>query len=63
MIIDVTGIKLIPGNFGKDCPGNGENAECCCDECDYILCCLDTHIVEECTVCTDYRCPRANKKR
>ncbi len=33
MIIDITGIELIPGNHGKDCPGNGENGnECCCDE-------------------------------
>lgn len=37
MIIDVTGIELIPGNNGEDCPGNGEhkdengnyNLKCC----------------------------------
>ena len=36
MIIDVTGIELIPGNNGEDCPGNGEHIdnngkviECC----------------------------------
>ena len=23
--IDITGIELIPGNCGKDCPGNGEH--------------------------------------
>ena len=23
MYIDVTGIILIPGNYGSDCPGNG----------------------------------------
>jgi hypothetical protein len=42
MIIDVTGTKLIPGNHGKDCPGNGEHEgiECCCDECNYMLCCF-----------------------
>jgi len=46
-IIDVTGIKLTPGNEGKDCLGNGahfdENGnriECCCDECDYLKLCL-----------------------
>ncbi len=44
MIIDITGVVLTPGNFGKDCFGNGEHIdekgnliECCCDECDYML--------------------------
>ena len=39
MIVDVTGVVLIPGNQGRDCPGNGNqpNIECCCDECDYML--------------------------
>lgn len=23
MIVNVTGIELIPGNGGRDCPGNG----------------------------------------
>ena len=27
MIIDVTGIELIPGNNGADCPGNGEHVD------------------------------------
>ena len=42
MIIDVTGAVLLPGNFGKDCRGNGEGKEieCCCDECDYCLLCF-----------------------
>ena len=40
MIVDVTGIVLIPGNGGRDCPGNGETGECCCDECDYMIKCL-----------------------
>ena len=46
MIIDVTGTVLIPGNGGEDCPGNGNHhntegiVECCCEECDYRLCCL-----------------------
>ena len=46
-IIDVTGIKLTPGNEGKNCLGNGKHydendnlIECCCDECDYIIKCL-----------------------
>ena len=40
-------ITLVPGNGGKDCPGNGEHhdkdgnlIECQCDECDYLLLCL-----------------------
>ena len=43
MPIDVTGVELRPGNGGKDCPGNGEDPqiECCCDECDYMLDCID----------------------
>lgn len=43
MITDATGITLIPGNKGMDCPGNGKNAglNCCCNECDYMMCCLE----------------------
>ena len=40
-------VSLIPGNRGKDCPGNGSHfdkygnlIECCCDECDFMLCCF-----------------------
>ena len=54
MIIDITGIELTPGNNGKDCLGNGhhfdENGkpiECCCDECDYLLCCLSEEDYED----------------
>ncbi|MCL2299194.1 MAG: hypothetical protein FWC27_03495 [Firmicutes bacterium] len=28
---------LIPGNEGRDCPGNWEE----CDECDYLMCCTN----------------------
>ena len=61
MIRDITGTVLIPGNFGKDCPGNGSNpdVECCCDECDYMMCCLPTHNIAECSKCEDKDCPRA----
>jgi len=60
MIIDVTGIQLFPGNLGKECPGNGANgaAECCCDECDYLLCCLPDHKETDCLNCKDRDCPR-----
>ena len=40
MILDITGIILLPGNGGGDCPGNGQSGECCCDECDYYLTCF-----------------------
>ena len=61
MIIDTTGIILIPGNGGKDCPGSWEFAglNCCCDECDYMMCCLETHNREKCYACKDRDCPRA----
>ena len=78
MIIDITGIELTPGNGGKDCKGNGnhfdENGklyECCCDECDYMLCCIneDWNLSDyidlsavaskhDCKYCSDTECPR-----
>ena len=70
MIIDVTGIELIPGNNGEDCPGNGEHIdnngkviECCCDECDYLICCLETHNQEYCKICSDFKCPRVSNTK
>lgn len=40
--LDVTGIKLTPSPYGRECLGNGEwpGYECCCDECDYYLVCF-----------------------
>ena len=66
MIIDPTGTELIPGNGGEDCPGNGlfvdENGrtpECCCDECDYYLCCFsDDFYPHTCRECPETACPR-----
>lgn len=60
MIVDITGTVLIPGNWGKDCPGNGENTdiECCCDACDYLLCCIEENDPESCATCDDQQCPR-----
>jgi len=60
LLIDVTGTVLIPGNQGVDCLGNGTNpgVECCCDECDYMLCCLQTHDMADCVQCNDKGCPR-----
>ena len=61
MIIDITGTMLTPGNDGKDCLGNGEhpNIECCCDECDYLQCCLESHDSMECYSCRDKKCPHS----
>ena len=48
MIVDVSGTVLTPGNYGEDCMGNGKHfdengnlIECCCDECDYLICCTE----------------------
>lgn len=61
MIIDITGTILTPGNLGKDCLGNGTHAgiECCCNECDYMLCCLEEHESSECLNCDNTDCPNA----
>lgn len=64
MIIDVTGIVLTPGNMGEFCAGNGKHfnddgklIECCCDECDYLMCCTDMHNNKECLECRAINCP------
>ncbi len=63
MLIDITGTKLTPGNQGKNCLGNGLHSPypCCCDECDYMLCCLNTYDMRECTTCRDADCPRSSQ--
>lgn len=58
MIVDITGIELIPGNGGADCPGNGERGECCCDECDDMICCFGVETETICESCRDRNCPR-----
>ena len=42
LIDQSTGIILIPGYHGDNCPGSGmlQGFECCCDECDYFLICF-----------------------
>lgn len=61
MIIDCTGTILIPGRMGRDCPGNGlhKDVECCCDECDDMMCCLEDYDESECQSCKDANCPRS----
>ena len=65
MIIDITGIEFTPGNNGKDCLANGthfyengEPIECCCDECDYMICCFEMSGLKDCHNCDDDLCPR-----
>ena len=62
MIIDVTGTILLPGNNGLDCPGNGlhPGIECCCEECDYMMCCLEDHDPRKCLICCVEDCPRSS---
>lgn len=62
MIIDITGTVLTPGSCGKDCLGNGLHPEfeCCCDECNYFLCCMESHEMSECLRCKDPDCPRSS---
>ena len=63
MILDITGIELLPGNGGKDCLGNGDHVdingnpiEICCDECEYLLCCISE--IADCENCSVNECPR-----
>ena len=59
MIVDVTGTILTLGNHAKDCLGNRLHPlfPCCCDECDYMLCCMENHNPLRCSTCKDNRCP------
>ena len=59
MIIDVTGTVPTPGNGGRECLGNGRfvGYECCCDECDYFLCCYKNEDSILCKTCRDTNCP------
>lgn len=70
MAVDVTGTLLTPGWSGKRCKGNGEHKnlfgkyiECCCDECDYMMCCDESFDMEECEFCNDRECPNAKTCR
>ena len=61
-------IKLTPGNFGRDCLYNGMNfdnkgriIECCCDECDFLICCVENIRDEDCLGCVTAKCPNRQK--
>ena len=69
MIRDVTGIKLTPGNMGRDCLGdgrhfdkNGRLIERCCDECNFYMCCIEEHDQNDCKTCEYFYCPRVKNK-
>ncbi len=60
--LDVTGVVLTPSYHGKDCKGNGLHKdehgnviECCCDECDFLICCNCDE--DYCDMCEDEECP------
>ena len=47
MLVDIAQerkISLVPGNEGRDCPGNWE----LCDECDYLMCCFESDRCDRC---------------
>lgn len=64
MIVDEKNIKLIPGNEGRDCLGNGSHVDkegdivCLCDECNYMMCCFPEYGGEDCYNCSEEECPR-----
>lgn len=63
MIVDITGTILTPGNLGLDCVGNGFHKvhACCCDECDYLLCCTEWNWKLMCVTCREWDCPRQSE--
>ncbi len=63
-------IRLMPGNGGNDCPGNGKHIgqnglvlECCCDECNYYLCCYGQSTLKNCGQCKMPGCPRRDSEQ
>ena len=62
MLTDATGVRLTPGNGGRDCLGNGANGgECCCDECDFLRCCTAEDWASRCGDCDTIECPHCIK--
>ena len=69
IIVVISGIVLIPGHGGKECMGNGKHKtkngnviECCCEECDYLMCCSEDFDSTKCALCTDINCPNSKAK-
>ena len=63
IFIDPTGTVLTPSFHGENCAGNGEQSGsiCCCDECDYMLCCIQEITKEKCKKCDVIDCPNIIK--
>ena len=66
MIIDVTGTVLTPKSEhclgdGRHFDENGMPIECCCDECNYLMCCTGVFLTVKCEECADEDCPNAGK--
>lgn len=68
--MDEKEIELNPGNYGKDCPGNGEHIDkngyfipCLCDACDFMMCCLESNWREKCITCKESECPHFRKRK
>ncbi len=59
------GLVYIAGNWGLDCPAaneldeNGRPSIWRCDECDYLMCCVEETPPEKCFNCMDDHCPWA----
>ena len=61
-VIDITGIKLTPGE-PTACLGNGEQGfECCCDECDYYLICFPEFDIKDEEEIMDIEVPPPSKR-
>ena len=68
MIENENGIPLTSGNGGRNCLANGrffdkqgKPIESCCDECDYLMCCVGDYTDADCRVCDDPFCPHSQK--
>ena len=66
VITDVTGIELTPGHNGDFYKGSGKHidkngvlSDCCCDECDYAICCFVMKDYDNCDSCFDADCPHS----
>lgn len=61
MFLDIPDNLLFPGNKGKNCIGNGEHKnkygvliDCCCENCNYFLCCYEDNV--DCSNCEEINC-------
>ena len=64
MLSDKNNKQPYPGNNGRLCifngshlDKNGKAVECRCDECSYLMCCLDNFSESDCYSCKELNCP------